>query len=98
MAEGDQIKPASVVVPSVVNEGEGSATSVDETQLQAAKPKKKAVVKASGNCVPEAYYWSIDEVASWIEDIGYWQYKVGYGSSICCLKNEHYTCTLYICS
>ena len=75
--EAKESKPASVVVPSVVNEGEGSSTSVVESQLTAAKPPKKGAGKASGNCVPDAFYWSIDEVASWVEDIGFWQYKVG---------------------
>jgi hypothetical protein len=75
--DSKEAKPASVVVPSAANEGEGSATSVDENLLQATKPPKKGAAKASGNCVPDAFYWSIDEVASWVEDIGYWQYKVG---------------------
>ncbi|KAL5265749.1 hypothetical protein ACHWQZ_G006456 [Mnemiopsis leidyi] len=73
--EAKESKPASVVVPSVANEGEGSSTSVVESQLTATKPPKKGTGKASGNCVPEAFYWSVDEVASWVEDIGFWQYK-----------------------
>ena len=79
--EAKESKPASVVVPSVANEGEGSATSVVESQLTATKPSKKGTGKASGNCVPEAFYWSVDEVASWVEDIGFWQYKVRIGKT-----------------
>ena len=75
--EAKESKPASVVVPSVANEGEGSAVSVDESQITTTKPPKKGVAKASGNCVPDAFYWTVDEVASWVEDIGFWQYKVG---------------------
>jgi len=67
-------KPASVFVPSA-NEGEGSAVSVDDSILTATKPPKKGAVKASGTCVPDAFYWSVDEVSSWVEDIGFWQYK-----------------------
>ena len=45
-------------------------------QLDAPKPVRKETVPSSGNCVPDAFYWTVTEVANWIEDIGLWQYKV----------------------
>ena len=46
------------------------------TQLDAPKPARKDTIRSSGMCIPDAFYWSVTEVGSWIEDIGLWQYKV----------------------
>jgi len=70
-------KPGSVVtVPSAATEGEGSTTSLEGTQEVDSKPAKSTKSdKRKGNEIPDAFYWSVEDVANWIEDIGFWQYK-----------------------
>eukprot|EP00116_Pleurobrachia_bachei_P011637 sb/3471899/ len=70
------VEQGVVTVPSATHEGEGSSTSVVEsTQVSSKAPRAG---NNSGDCVPDAFFWTIDEVANWIEDIGYWQYKYSY--------------------
>ena len=90
--EADDVQASVVTVPSGATEGEGSATSIDESAVLAiansTKSAATANIKNSGNMVPLAFDWSVDDVAQWVEDIGFWQYKVHSVQCRLCLMSE----------
>ena len=45
---------------------------------------KSAVEDLKDERVPQCLYWNVDQVANWIEDLGFPYYKVTYFMSECC--------------